>query len=196
MLCWSIPQIMSHLTCDRVELGVCDWLENLSVQSKTSAMTQTSSGCEEKQQWMSFAKLVSFYCTSSGVCVSFFWNVLKVCSLSLLPVSTKQEKHMKIKLFHQVSLVMACVMLCLLSVTLHRVKVFEIQEKATSVLLFSAKTRVCICSWLQSIKFYICWTMMGFCAHVKCQIVASSNELTASWKHLQHLNCNVMSKCN
>lgn len=26
--CWSVPQIMSHLTCDRVELSLHVWLEN------------------------------------------------------------------------------------------------------------------------------------------------------------------------
>lgn len=91
MLCWSIPQIMSHLKCDRVELWVCDWLENPLVQSKTSAMTQTSSGCAEKQLWMRIVEHVCVYCPPRlQLFASVCWNVLKVCSLALPSASPRK----------------------------------------------------------------------------------------------------------
>lgn len=111
------------------------------------------------------ARLCLLSSASSGVCVSFCWNVLKVCSLSFLSVSPpKQEKHMQIEKFHQVSLEMARFTPSLSSANLHRVKISEIQTKQVifSCDLFSVLTQsldnftVRICKiWCQRSDYHL-----------------------------------------
>lgn len=77
---------------------------------------------------------------------------------------------------------------CIFEPRLLKTRKSNLFSAAASVLLFSAHClRVCILSWLGSTFAGQWW---DFCAHIRCQIITSSNESAASWKHLLHLNCN------
>lgn len=95
MLCWSVPQIMSHLSCDRVEFSVCIWLENSFLHSREPQkwlrpqwLLWTNSN---EWRWKSKSVLIVVY--DSGVCFSA-GNLLKcVESMRLVrPVSFQRTK--------------------------------------------------------------------------------------------------------
>lgn len=120
--CWSIPQIMSHLMRDRVELSLHLWLEN-SFSMKPQKWDGPQWRNNSVWRWH-VTQYVHVYwhpwVTASGVRFSpgttarkenVCWNVLKICGLSILSLS-KEQKAKEYELFLQVSFEMACFMMC------------------------------------------------------------------------------------
>lgn len=136
--------------------------------------------------------------TSSRVCVSFCWNVLKVCSLSFLSVSPRTRK----------AYVNWIVPPGVFGNGVHHA-VFAVSDPAQSqdfwnpekatyfqlqlqffCFLQTASEFAFFFAWFWFIKFYICRTMLGFLSTYQMSDYHFFNESTASWKHLLHLNCN------
>lgn len=154
-------------------------VENLSSDSDLNWLCRETIMNEDRA-----ARLRLLSSASSGVCVSFCWKVLKVCSLSFLAVSPQTRKAYANWIVPPGVFLNGVLHVVFVVSEPAQSQDFWNPDKATYFqlrLIFSSDSEFGFFSWLGFIQSTIAGQWWDCFAHLRCLIITSSNESTASW---------------